>query len=171
MLHRHTSRIGPYSAQFKLTVGCEVIGKARPNPTFPLPWRGRFYSQGHIVRRKKCREKRMSGVVPMLGSAEADFPTNRMRKENGDWRGEAAANVTNARVGAVGKEPPEPQCLASCFGRLPLWESLGFLVNSDEQPTSKVSQLDDWILCTLPTVHGPSQKSKHTTRGLGLLLL
>lgn len=48
----------------------------------------------------------MSGVVPMLGSAEADFPTNRMRKENGDWRGEAAANVTNARVGAVGEEPP-----------------------------------------------------------------
>lgn len=62
----------------------------------------------------------MSGVVPMLGSAEADFPTNRMRKENGDWRGEAAANVTNARVGAVGEELPEPQCLASRFGRLPL---------------------------------------------------
>jgi hypothetical protein len=111
MLHRHTSRIGPYSAQFKLTVGCEVIGKARPNPTFPLPWRGRFHSQGHIVRRKKCREKRMSGVVPMLGSAEADFPTNRMRKENGDWRGEAAANVTNASSrewGLLGKSHQNP---------------------------------------------------------------
>lgn len=57
----------------------------------------------------------MSGVVPMLGSAEADFPTNRMRKENGDWRGEAAANVTNARVGAVGEEATRTPMLGVPF--------------------------------------------------------
>jgi hypothetical protein len=95
-------------AQFKLKAGCKAIGKARPNPTFPLPWRGRFYSQGHIVRRAKRREKRMCGVVPMLGSTGADFPTNRKRKENGEWRGEAAANVINARVGPLGKSQQTP---------------------------------------------------------------
>jgi hypothetical protein len=131
MLHLHTSTTGSCSAQSRLKAGCKAIGKARHNPTFPLPLEGQVLFPRVILSVEKCVvSSGRVGVVPMLGSAGGDFPTNRKRKKTTS----GGSKPHKRERGGFGEEPPGPQCLASRFGRMPLWESSGFLAILTSSP-------------------------------------
>jgi hypothetical protein len=132
MLHLHTSTTGSCSAQSRLKAGCKAIGKARHNPTFPLPLEGQVLFPRVILSVEKCVvSSGRVGVVPMLGSAGGDFPTNRKRKENDEWR----QQTSQARArGLWGRATRTPMLGVPFRKNAPLGK-LRILSNFDKQPS------------------------------------
>jgi hypothetical protein len=76
-----SSTIGSCSAQSIDPAAWQLANKIA-NPTFPSPTRHRLvagsslhFTRVYIIRLERRRERELCGVVPMLGTTEAGFPT------------------------------------------------------------------------------------------------
>lgn len=69
----------------------------------------------------------------MLGGAGLSFPTNGKRKENGEWRGEAAANVNKREGGGRWGRATRTPMLGVPFRKTAPLGKLRILGNFDKQ--------------------------------------
>ena len=135
MLHLHTSTTGSCSAQFRLRAGCKAIGKARPNPTFPLPLEGQVLFPRVILSVEKCVVSSGRVVLFRYSAARGQiFPPIERGKKTASGGERRQQTHKRERGGLWGRATRTPQCLASRFGRMPLWESSGFLVILTSSP-------------------------------------